>query len=283
MTTLLPQHRINHYQRDQLHFEVIDTGPLDGQPIVLLHGFPETAQSWHKVSEILNQHNFRTFAIQQRGYSLAASPRGRFAYRTHELVEDVLSLIKILNQPVYLIGHDWGAVIAGELAKQYPQYLKHLTLISVPHSGAFVKACLKGHQLVKSYYMGVFQLPVLPELFFKKASRFSELFLKNSGMDQEQIANFRRDFVEQKRIGTALNWYRGMLLSSSRNLFKKINVPTLYIWGDQDIALTSTSARFNKEFFSGPYDEYFIKATHWIPHQNPDRVAEYFLDSTAKL
>ena len=68
---------------------MIDSGPLDGPLVVLLHGFPETAHSWEQTSELLHQHGFRTLAIHQRGYSLNARPQSRFHYALSELTEDV--------------------------------------------------------------------------------------------------------------------------------------------------------------------------------------------------
>lgn len=96
--------RIHQYTRGAWIFDVIDSGPLDGPLVVLLHGFPETAHSWEQTSELLHQHGFRTLAIHQRGYSLNARPPSRFQYSLSELVEDVASFIKQIGQPVYLIG-----------------------------------------------------------------------------------------------------------------------------------------------------------------------------------
>lgn len=273
------QQRIKSFQRDKFTFDIIDTGPLDGRPVVLLHGFPETAKSWEQVTNILNQHNFRTFSIQQRGYSLTARPKRRYSYRISELVEDVCTFLKIVDQPVYLISHDWGAVVAGELTRKYPEFVKHLTLISVPHVGAFIKACFKGNQIFKSYYIGLFQIPIIPEFVMKHMPKFRKSMLKMFGMNSKQEAIFEHDFIQENRFNTAINWYRAIPFSLSKDLFKKITVPTLYIWGYEDIALSYAGAKLNKEFFTGNYDEYFIDATHWIPYQNPELVVNYFLRS----
>lgn len=98
--------RITTFQRENLIFDVIDSGPLDGQVFVLLHGFPETNKSWQETSEILNQQGYRTFAVNQRGYSLGAQPQKRRDYRSSALVEDVNALLSLIQQPVYLVGHD---------------------------------------------------------------------------------------------------------------------------------------------------------------------------------
>ncbi|USP39293.1 alpha/beta fold hydrolase [Acinetobacter sp. XS-4] len=273
--------RITEHNRKGLTFNVIDSGPLDGKLIVLLHGFPETASSWNQVSNILNEHGYRTLAIDQRGYSPAASPKGRFKYSVAELVEDVYSLIKTLDQPVYLMGHDWGSIVACELALKHPEAVTHLTLVSVPHKGAFLKAMLSSTQIFSSYYMGLFQLPIIPEFMFKRTKFLGHYFLRNSGMTPEQLSTFDKDFIQENRLGTAINWYRSMLISSPLSLFKKVDVPTLFVWGSEDIAVSKKSADLNKNFFSNQYHEVFIKTTHWIPAQNPNELSQYFLNAVS--
>ena len=271
--------RYRQYGRNNLIFNVIDSGPIDGNPVILLHGFPETAQSWQATSEILNQHNFRTFAIEQRGYSLTAAPKGRFQYSIDELVADVKAFIDLLGKPVYVIGHDWGSIVACELALQYPELVKHLTLVSVPHTGAFLKSMLSSTQIFTSYYIGFFQLPFIPELLFKRAKSLSHVLLKNSGMSAEQIIDFNQHFIQENRIGTAINWYRSMPLAPIRSSFKKVKVPTLFVWGNKDIAIGKKSAELNKQFFTGKYQEVHMNATHWIPAQNAEQFSHYFMNA----
>src|SRR3954451_7333885 len=104
--------RISSYERAGLSFEVIDDGPLDGPPVVLLHGFPQRATAWAKVASLLGEAGFRTYAPDQRGYAPGARPHGRRAYKIDELVEDVVTLISRIGTPVHLVGHDWGATVA---------------------------------------------------------------------------------------------------------------------------------------------------------------------------
>ncbi len=241
--------RIHQYTRGAWTFDVIDSGPIDGPLVVLLHGFPETAHSWEQTSELLHEHQFRTLAIHQRGYSLNARPQSRFHYALSELTEDVAVFIKGLGQPVYLIGHDWGSVIASSVAMKYPQYIQHLTLVSVPHQAAFLKACLSSNQLLKSYYFAVFQLPILPELLFKKMPKAGRKFLKTSGMTEQQIKIFETEFIKENRLTTALNWYRGFFWDKPENPFKTIDVPTLFIWGKHDIAVTEKKCQVKFRLF----------------------------------
>ena len=281
MTIDIKQQRIESYQREGLTFDVIDSGALDGQIFVLLHGFPETNKSWQETSEILNQAGYRTLAINQRGYSLGAQPEKRRDYRGSALIEDVNTLLDLIGQPVYLVGHDWGAVVAWDVAQRYPNKIKHLITVSVPHKAAFIQAMLKSNQLFKSYYMGLFQLPKIPELLFEKFPKIGLGLLKNTGMTAQQLQDFQQDIVNEKRLSPALNWYRGLPFSSNKNLLKPITVPTLFIWGKHDSAVGAKSVALNHRFVKAPYKEIIMDATHWIPVQNAKELSGYILDAVA--
>lgn len=103
--------------RAGLEFDITENGPADGEPVVLLHGFPQHADCWDALTPLLTTHGYRTLAMNQRGYSPNASPRGRRAYRIEELVADVIALIEARagGGPVHVVGHDWGAAVAWAL------------------------------------------------------------------------------------------------------------------------------------------------------------------------
>lgn len=267
--------RLEQYQREGLTFDVIDSGPLDGKPFVLLHGFPETNKSWQETADILNGEGYRTFAVNQRGYSLGAQPKNRRDYRSSALVEDVNTLLDIIGQPVYLMGHDWGAVVAWEVAQRYPAKIQYLITISVPHKAAFMRSMLSSNQLFKSYYIGLFQLPKVPELLFRKLSKVGRALLKDSGMTDQQLTDFEQDIVQNNRLTPALNWYRAIPFSSSKYLTQPVKVPTLFIWGKHDSAIGEKSIKLNKQYVNAPYTEIIMDATHWIPVQNAKELTEH--------
>ncbi|MBJ9904202.1 alpha/beta fold hydrolase [Acinetobacter bereziniae] len=279
MSLAIEKQRIEFFQREGLTFDVIDSGPLDGQIFVLLHGFPETNKSWTETAEILNEQGYRTFAINQRGYSLGAQPENRRDYRSAELVADVNALLEMIQQPVYLVGHDWGAVVAWEVAQHYPEKIKHLITVSVPHKAAFMRAMLSSNQLLKSYYIGLFQLPKIPELLFEKVPKLGLSLLKDSGMTTKQLEDFQQDMVAEQRLSYALNWYRGLPFSSNRHLTQPIRVPTLFIWGKHDSAVSAKSVELNHRYIAAPYREIIMDATHWIPVQNAKALSQYILET----
>src|SRR5690606_26265127 len=138
---------------DGFTFDVIDGGPVDGDVIVLLHGFPQTATSWSKVAPLLHEAGYRSLAPHQRGYSPGARPSGRRAYSVDRLVADVAALVDTVGGPVHLVGHDWGAIVAWAVAVERPELLRTLTTVSVPHPMAFLRSMARSTQLLHSYYM----------------------------------------------------------------------------------------------------------------------------------
>lgn len=275
--------RIQEFKKDNLIFNVIDSGPIDGIPVVFLHGFPETSKIWQHSSTILNEKGFRTYALDQRGYSLKAQPKKRADYAIQHLADDVKVLLDLIAEPVYLVGHDWGAVVAWEVALRYPDKIKHLTAISVPHKAAFMRAFYSSKQLLKSYYMGLFQLPWLPEFLFNKTPKIGHALLKNSGMTDAQLNDFKQEMVIEKRLTPSLNWYRGLPFSSNRTLLKKAKMPTLFIWGKDDIAIDAKGVQLNHHYVDAPYTEIHLDANHWIPVQNYQELTDLILQEHQKL
>ncbi len=274
----LSKQRLERYHRGELSFDLIDSGPLEGEAVVLLHGFPETSQCWDQVRVQLNASGFRTFAPNQRGYSLDARPEGRQAYRMQELLQDLDLLIDQINQPVHLVGHDWGAIVAWEYAMHYPKKLKNLVVLSVPHPGAFLRALLASDQLFKSYYIGLFQLPKLPELLFEKFPKIGLGLLKNSGMTKQQLEIFKTEMLEQGRLSYSLNWYRALPFNARFQRFDPVTVPTLFIGGTQDVAISDAGIKLNQRYVQAPYREVMLEANHWLPVQQAAVVSQLILE-----
>ena len=265
--------RITSFTRDGLVFDVRDTGPVDGTPVVLLHGFPQDSRSWNAVSPLLHARGYRTIAPDQRGYSPGARPRPRRAYRASELTEDIAQLIDVAGLgPVHLVGHDWGAAVAWGLAAQRPDLLRSLTALSVPHPAAFVRALFTSSQVLKSWYMLFFQLPWLPERQISSGKAW-EGALRSSGMSAQAAARDAELMRDRGAARAALNWYRAIIFSSPRALPAKITVPTLYVWSDGDTAIGPKGAALTSRFVVGAYTyEVLEGVSHWIPEEVPEQL-----------
>jgi pimeloyl-ACP methyl ester carboxylesterase len=265
--------RMTSFTRNGLVFDVRDAGPIDGTPVVLLHGFPQDSRSWDAVSPLLHARGYRTIAPDQRGYSPRARPRPRRAYRPSELVADIVELIEVAGLgPVHLVGHDWGAAVAWALAGRRPDLLRSLTALSVPHPAAFIRAMLTSSQVVRSRYMFFFQLPWLPERQLTSGKPWERL-LRSTGMSPVSAARDAQLMHDRDTARSALNWYRAMLLSSPRTRRAKTIVPTLYVWSARDTAIGPQGAALTPRFVTGPYTyEVLEGVSHWIPEEAPERL-----------
>ncbi len=270
--------RIASYTRDGLTFDVRDRGPLDGDPVVLLHGFPERAASWDAVGDRLHAHGLRTLAPDQRGYSPRARPRFRTAYRLPALVADVEALIERVGRPVHLVGHDWGATVAWALAARRPDLVRSLTAVSVPHPAAFLQACLRSTQLRDSWYFLLFLLPFLPEWLARHRPERLATSLRKGGMTDADVDRFRRDVVAYGALPGGLGWYRALPLAPIGWVRAKVGVPTTYVWSDRDVALSRTGAELCGEHVTGPYELVVLEGvSHWVPAQAPGPLADAIL------
>jgi pimeloyl-ACP methyl ester carboxylesterase len=270
-------------RRGELVFDVIDAGPADGPVVVLLHGFPEQHTMWQPIIPQLTARGYRCLALRQRGYSPGARPTRRRDYRISELADDVRTLIDESGAPrVHLVGHDWGAGVAWQAAQRFPDRLLTLTSLSVPHPGAFAKALVTSRQGLASWYMYFFQLPRVPEWYLKRGRGTFTLsgLAESRAQHAPALADAEaRAMAEPGALTAALNWYRAMPLSLSRDTNAKVTVPTMYVWSDGDMALLEKGARLCGDYVRGEYRFEVLKGvSHWILDEQPDTTADLLLD-----
>ncbi|WP_264888386.1 alpha/beta fold hydrolase [Dietzia sp. NCCP-2495] len=258
-----------------MELRAIDSGPPGGEPVVLLHGFPQRASSWDLVVPMLHADGLRTIALDQRGYCASARPRGRRPYRLTELVGDVLALLDHSGlSSAHIVGHDWGAAVAWGIAGNHPERVRSLTAVSVPHPTAFLKAMVTSDQLLRSWYMGFFQLPFIPELVLNSAGPLPVKALAGMGMTSEMIERYREEMVGAGAVRGGLGWYRALPFASPRGATARVTVPTTFVWSDDDPALGRGGAALTERFVDGDYR--FVElsgVSHWIPEERPVELA----------
>ena len=120
---------VDTFTRDGLTFDVLDAGPVDGDVVILLHGFPQDAHAWDAVTPVLGGTGLRTLAPWQRGYCPGATPREIERYEIGELVADVRALADAAGADrVHVVGHDWGGTVAVHLAAAAPETVSALVV-----------------------------------------------------------------------------------------------------------------------------------------------------------
>ncbi|MER7280783.1 alpha/beta fold hydrolase [Dactylosporangium sp. NPDC000244] len=255
-----------------LTFDVFDGGPADGEPVLLLHGFPQHSGEWAAVTPLLHAAGLRTYALDQRGTSPGARPAPVEAYRITECALDVVAVLDALEIPaVHLVGHDWGAICAWHVALRHAARVRTLTAVSVPHPHASAYAYANDpDQRERSAYIKLFRQPGKAEevLLADSARRLRGLFAP-----LEDVEGYVRPLLEPGALTAALNWYRAM---SSLDLvgLGPATVPTTYVWSDGDVAIGPTAARACAEHVAAGYR--FVPlagVSHWIPDEAPAAVA----------
>jgi pimeloyl-ACP methyl ester carboxylesterase len=264
------------FRRGDLVFDVRDAGPPDGEPVVLLHGFPQDAGSFDRLSPALHQSGLRTLAPDQRGYSPGARPAHRSDYRLRAVVDDVLALLDAAGlESAHVVGHDWGGAAAWALAAWHPWRVRTLTVLSVPHPAAMTHAMVSSDQALRSWYMGFFQLPAAPERVLLAGNGAAlRRMLRQSGLPDELADRYVARMQEPGALTGALNWYRAIPLGA-RDRVGTVRVPTLHVWGDRDAALGRAAIEASSGFVAAPYRLEVLEGVgHWVPELAADRVAD---------
>lgn len=261
-----------------LTFDVLISGPDDGIPLVALHGFPESAASWGRLTPLLTAAGYRVIAPNQRGYSAGARPEGVDAYKIEHLVADVVGLLDALGlSDAHLVGHDWGSAVAWQVAGRHPNRIRSLTAISVPHPTAFGWALREDEdQKQRSSYIGLLRQEgkaeeVLSEDNFR---RLRAMF--DGQFDPEFADEHIRVLSGEGALTGALNWYRAMTRDFGD--IDRTTVPTTYVWSTGDTALGRAGAERCGEFVDAPYEFVVLDGgSHWIPEERAEELAEAIL------
>lgn len=270
---------MRRFRRAGLSFDVLDAGPPDGEPVVLLHGFPQSARCWRDVVPALHAAGLRTLAPDQRGYSPGARPTGVTAYRWRELVDDVLALLDAAGaQRAHVVGHDWGGGVAWALGASEPERVRTLAVVSTPHPTAMRRSLLHG-QLLRSWYMALFQVPRLAERLLAPGGRLWSALVAD--LPADHAAEYAERMRDPAARAAALAWYRAIPAEAARPSLHVglVDVPTLYVWGDRDPALGAAAARATADLVRGPYRfEVLPGAGHWIPETRGADLAVLLLE-----
>ncbi len=278
-----------------IHLHTIIDGDPQGEPIIFLHGFPDFWYSWRKQIPFFVEKGYRVIVPDQRGYNLSDKPSDVKDYRISTLAKDIAGLIDSFGyEKVHLVGHDWGAAVAWWVAKIYPEKLKTLNILNVPYPSIMLREMKNGNlmQLLKSSYMFFFQLPLLPEklIGLNGYKGMADVVKRNANpgsFTDEDMEKYREAWAQPNAMSAMLNWYRALLSTNPNKTYDegdtsqkqgKIQVPTLILWGEKDLFLTTKTARESLTVVENGELVFFPKSTHWIQHDEPDDVNKHLLE-----
>jgi pimeloyl-ACP methyl ester carboxylesterase len=273
-------------QANGLRFRAMVDGPPTGDMFILLHGFPEGAESWSRQLGPLAAAGYLAVALDMRGYGLTEAPEARDSYGIDHLVEDVRLMIKAFGRPAaHVAGHDWGAMVAWFFAGRYPEMTKTLTVLSVPHPVALAAASRDDEdQQQRSRYVALFLMEgkaerVLADEDYKRLRQMFTIGPNPDAVPRGAIEHFVRSLSRPGRLTAALNYYRANLAQGGGAWEAPSNIgpitsPTVMLWGDQDPALGRRAAEATAQHVKGDYRlEVLEGAGHWLQFERPDEVS----------
>ena len=264
---------------DGIDLYTVEAGPPDGPLLILLHGFPEFSYGWRHQIGPLAAAGFRVVVPDQRGYGRSGKPEGIDAYRLHLLGADILALARSCGRERFsLVGHDWGGIVAWWVAARHPEAVERLAILNAPHpdvAWSFVRR--HPTQLLRSFYVALFQLPGLPERLLAAGDY---LLLRRAlsrtswpgAFRPEDLAIYRDAWARPGALSGMLGWYRALIRRPPKPV-GRVTVPTRILWGRRDRALAPGLADASLALCDRGRITWFADATHWLPHEEPKAVS----------
>ena len=280
-------------------------GAEDAEPIVFLHGFPESHRTWrHQLANL--ERDFRVIAPDQRGFGGSDKPEEVEEYRIDRIVEDVIALADALRIGRFtLVGHDWGGAAAWAAALRHADRIKRLVIVNAPHPLIFQRTVVDDEaQRAASQYIRAFQTPGFErtieamgyETFFEKS------FLPHVDLrliSQAERAAYLHDWSQPGAMRAMLNWYRASKIEvpevgekahkpvwAINPFFPEPKMPVLLIWGLKDRALLPIQLDGLQNHVPDLRWVQERDAGHFIPWERPEVVTAAirdFIEETAAL
>jgi epoxide hydrolase 4 len=275
----------------RLHFVRRGEGP----PVVLLHGFPEFWYSWRYQIVALAAAGYAVFAPDLRGYNTSEKVPGVAAYDIDVLVADVVAFVdRCCGGKAFLVGHDWGGIVAWYAAIQHPERFTRLAILNAPHPGPFGRDLFTTDQWIRSLYVLFFQLRGLSEaaLRFRNCWLIERVFatevFNEDAFAHGEVAHYKEAMTRPGALTAALSYYRAAVRRRRRlgtTDPRPIAIPTLVLWGDRDPHLRAGLADGLERWVTDVTVRHFPASGHWIQLDEPDLVsrslAEFFASTEA--
>ncbi len=268
------------------------------RPLLLfLHGFPENAYSWRR-QLLYFQDRFTVVALDMRGFGESDAPEGREHYSVDLLALDVLAVIRACGyESCVLIGHDWGGMVAWNVAANFPQAVDAIVTVCSPHPRAYKDpACFTPAQAQRSSYFLLFATSYLPELYLShsRGHEIRNMMLSapmgvrnRAAVTEDDVLFFVDALLRPGRLTAGLNYYRSAMFMPSARAKKFVDRatavgwsgPTLQLYADGDGAFecgmfencSVTGENWAKKHMTVVKIE---DCSHWAQQDQPGRVCQ---------
>ncbi|USI88393.1 alpha/beta fold hydrolase [Rhodococcus pyridinivorans] len=261
-------------------FRALASGSETGEPVLLLHGMPETGDMWSELMGALATQGYRCVAPDQRGYSPGARPEAVASYGLNHLVDDVFDLATSAGfDRFHLVAHDWGAAVAwAAAADRRSDRIASLTALSIPPYWAFAEATVKDP--AAQGYREQLALLTSPDdtfvrLLLAEGARGLRAHLNSHSEDL--VKKYLAVLGDPVGFNAAVNWYRAAdghrkVLEDPRPV-EGVSLPSMLIWGSRDVAVTRMAVDLGRQYIAGPHEFIELDAGHWLVQEEPEFIA----------
>jgi pimeloyl-ACP methyl ester carboxylesterase len=262
------------FQVNGISLYVEDHG--NGTPVLLLHGWPDSAYLWRNQIPFLLANGFRVIAPDLRGLGRSDRPEDAASYALPNAVADVAGILDAVGiETAHVVGHDWGAAVAWLTAALRPDLVMKLVILSVPHP--LTPRTMRQNEM--AWYQLFFQFAGIAETTLQHDDW---AFLRELLRDDGDIERYIADLSRPGALAASLNWYRANLaprVPAPPPQLPPVKAPTLGIWSTGDHYLDGERVRKSGAYVDGTWRYQEIDgASHWIPLDAPDRLNELLLE-----
>ncbi len=264
-----------------LTFEVAEAGTGDHLALCL-HGFPELHFSWRHQMPLLASMGYRVWAPNQRGYGGTSRPDGIAAYTMDRLVADAAALFDASGaKTLTLIAHDWGGAVAWQFAIARVRPLARLVVMNLPHPFCFAEALRHPPQRRRSWYIGAFQLPWLPEKLLAANGAaairraFRGMAIDKAAFPDTVLDVYAAAALRPGALTAMVNWYRAAVRHRAAMRVPnggRVEVPTLIVWGEADTALGLETLDGTDRYVADLTIRRLPRVSHWVQQEAPEAV-----------
>jgi len=251
-----------------------------GDPVVLLHGWPQTWYQWRKVIPSLAQR-YTVIAPDMRGLGDSAKPATGYDKRT--IAQDIYGLVHQLGfERIFLVGHDWGGPVAYAYASAHPNDVRKLVILDVPIPGAGLEHALAFRPRM-AWHIPFHFVRDLPEALVAGRERtylswFYRTAYNPSAISEEDIDEYVRCYSAPGALRAGFEYYRAIFTDAEHNTENariQLKMPVLALGGERGFGeLTIKSMQRLAENVRGGVIE---RCAHWIPEERPEYLTEQLL------
>lgn len=272
-------------EANDIKLHVVFAGPADGEPVILIHGFPQLWYAWRWQIKALAEQGYRVAAVDMRGYNRSDKPKGKDQYDYEDYAADITGLMDSQNWvTANIVGHDIGGAVAWELIFDNANRVNRAIVFSTAHPLAYANTDVESDV---SWYRSFFRIPILPELL----SRLGSLtFMTNGIRDSSREGTFTAQELDMyKQTWQREHAYYSMLGAYRNNGLDlrympkngQPRMPVKYIGGMLDKYIAAEVAQASQKYLQPGHVRLYSNFTHWLLEEEPEQTSQDILEFLA--